>query len=311
MPELTLPAVSVIVPFLNPGPFLLEAIQSVMAQTEYDWELLLVDDGTTDGSLDIARSYVETHPEKVFYLAHPGRQNCGVSASRNLGLRRARGSYIAFLDADDVWMPNKLKRQRHLLDSYPSAAMVYGPALYWFDWAGKAEDQSKNFEQDTGVSVCGLIAAPKLVEMYLRNSDIIPSASAVFLRRQAALAVGGFVDEFRRAIYDDQVFYTKLAFREAILIDDEGYFKYRQHPASGCAIASRSGLEPTIRIQFLIWLRNYMAQNNIADARIKKIVVEELRNLAGSRASLSGFARAAVPSALRKFLRSRITKAQV
>ena len=311
MAELALPAVSVIIPFLNPGLFLQEAIESVIAQTDSDWELLLVDDGATDGSTDIARSYTERHPEKIFYLAHPGRRNCGVSASRNLGLRRARGSCVAFLDADDVWMPNKLERQRQLIGAHPQAAMVYGPALYWFDWTGKTEDQGKNFKQDIGFPGPGLIFPPKLVGVYLRNSDIVPSASAIFVRKQAALAVDGFVEEFRRAIYDDQVFYTKLAFSHAVLIDDECCYKYRQHFASGCTIAIRSNLVPLIRNQFLVWLRDYIAENDIDDITIKKMIAKELRSLTGWQVSLRSFARSALPSRLRKFLRSRIANPQI
>jgi glycosyltransferase involved in cell wall biosynthesis len=303
MAELPLPVVSVVIPFLNPGRLLQEAIESVIAQTDSDWELLLVDDGATDESTCIACGYAKRHPEKITYLIHPSRRNCGVSASRNLGLRRAKGSYVAFLDADDVWLPNKLERQRQLMIAHPEAAMVYGPALYWFDWTGKTEDEGKNFRQDLGLPAHSVIFPPKLVEMYLRNSDIVPSASAVFVRKAAALAVGGFADEFRRAIYDDQVFYTKLAFREAIVMDDEGYYKYRQHSASGCVSASRSGLVPMIRTQFLIWLRHYIAENRIADNTIKKLIAEELRSLTGRRASLRRFARIALPGTLRRWLR--------
>src|SRR5215213_8596780 len=94
------PRVSVIMIFLNTERFIEEAIESVFAQTYDDWELVLVDDGSTDASTAIARRYAAQHPHKVRYLEHAVHQNLGMSASRNLGIREAHGEFIAFLDAD-------------------------------------------------------------------------------------------------------------------------------------------------------------------------------------------------------------------
>src|SRR5262245_29470593 len=105
------PLVSVIIIFLNAERFIQEAIESVFAQTYKHWELLLVDDGSTDGSTEIGRQYAAHDPEKVRYLEHEAHENRGMSASRNLGIRDARGKHIAFLDADDVWFSNILAEQ--------------------------------------------------------------------------------------------------------------------------------------------------------------------------------------------------------
>src|SRR5262249_17586544 len=124
------PLVSVIIIFWNEEAFIHEAIQSVFAQTYANWEMLLADDGSTDGSTAIARWYAEHHPGKVRYLEHEGHQNRGMSASRNLGIRHAQGEYIALLDADDVWLPNKLEEQVAILNARPEAGTVYG-AIQW------------------------------------------------------------------------------------------------------------------------------------------------------------------------------------
>src|SRR5437773_8185120 len=94
------PAVSVVVIFKDAGGFLAEAIASVLAQTFRDWELLLVDDGSTDTSSATARREAELDAGRVRYLDHPGHANRGMSATRNLGLAHARGEFVAFLDAD-------------------------------------------------------------------------------------------------------------------------------------------------------------------------------------------------------------------
>src|SRR5215217_4669680 len=128
------PLVSVVIIFLNAEKFIEEAIESVFAQTYDNWELLLVDDGSSDDSSQIDLRYAERYPEKVRYLEHPAHQNRGMSASRNLGIRHAKGEYISFLDADDVWFAHTLEQQLAVLSSHPEAGMVYGSSLYWFGW---------------------------------------------------------------------------------------------------------------------------------------------------------------------------------
>ena len=95
MPRSDRPRVSVIVVFFDDERFLAQAIESVAAQEFTDWEMLLVDDGSTDGSTAIAKSWVELQPSKIRYLEHPDHQNRGISATRNLGLRESRGEFVA------------------------------------------------------------------------------------------------------------------------------------------------------------------------------------------------------------------------
>ena len=102
--------VSVVIIFFNEERFLAEAVASVYAQTFHDWELLLVDDGSSDRSSDIAKGYAERDPARVRYLEHPGHANRGASASRNVGVHAARGEWVAFLDGDDIWLPERLER---------------------------------------------------------------------------------------------------------------------------------------------------------------------------------------------------------
>ncbi|EIE49044.1 glycosyl transferase [Salipiger aestuarii] len=107
-PEGSDPLVSVIVPVFNAGPVLERAVASVLAQELGDWELLLIDDGSTDTSAAVIETLAARDP-RIRGLSQ-GR-NSGAAAARNAGLDAARGRYIAFLDADDVWLPQKLRLQ--------------------------------------------------------------------------------------------------------------------------------------------------------------------------------------------------------
>jgi glycosyltransferase involved in cell wall biosynthesis len=109
------PLVSVVMPVYNSGLFLSEVIESVLDQTYGCWELIVVDERSTDDSVEIAQQYAARFPRKIRYVTHERRTNRGVSASRNLGTRLSRGSYVACLDSDDMWLPDKLEAQLSIL----------------------------------------------------------------------------------------------------------------------------------------------------------------------------------------------------
>jgi glycosyltransferase involved in cell wall biosynthesis len=159
------PHVSVITIFFNAERFIEEAIESVLAQTYANWELLLVDDGSADASSGIARRFATRQPEKVRYLEHDGHKNRGMSAARNLGISHSQGKYIAFLDADDVWLPEKLERQVAILESQPKVAMVYGPTEYWYGWTGLPEDIERDRAPDLGVPGDTMFEPPTLLTL--------------------------------------------------------------------------------------------------------------------------------------------------
>lgn len=187
------PLVSVVIIFLNAEKFIEEAIKSAFAQTYDHWELLLVDDGPTDESTDIALCYTERYPGKVCYLEHGGHRNRGASASRNLGIRYAQGEYIAFLDADDVWLPEILERLVSIQESNPTAVMVYAPDQFWYSWTGNAEDSQRDFVQELGVKPNTLFKPPTLLKLcYPIGESISPSTCNLMVRHKVIERVGGF-----------------------------------------------------------------------------------------------------------------------
>ena len=111
--------ISVIIPVYNGARYLAEAIESVLAQTRPPDEIVVVDDGSTDESPRVAQRFAKP----VFYHH---QTHSGAGAARNLGIVQAKGDWLAFLDADDLWLPDKLARQIALLKSEPDLAMVFG-----------------------------------------------------------------------------------------------------------------------------------------------------------------------------------------
>jgi glycosyltransferase involved in cell wall biosynthesis len=116
--------VSVVIPVFNAETFLGEAIESVLAQTHPAHEIIVVDDGSTDGSGEVAARYPVTLLRQ---------QNRGVSDARNLGVCHTTGDYLAFLDADDVWLPSKTEDQLKALDANPEAGFVLGYIRHFFE----------------------------------------------------------------------------------------------------------------------------------------------------------------------------------
>ena len=167
-------------------------------------------------ALEIARWYAEGFPDKVRLLEHPGHENCGMSASRNLGLEHARGEYVAFLDADDVWVREKLEQQVEILNSHPEAALVYGATRYWYSWTGNEEDSRRDFVSDLGeIAAETTVTPPTLVSRILRNP--IVTTTGCLARRQLIQEVGGYEESFR-GMFEDQVLHSKLLLKQPAIV---------------------------------------------------------------------------------------------
>jgi hypothetical protein len=286
-------------PFLEAAPFITEAVESVLAQTYHGWELLLVDDGATDGSDEIAREYARRFPEKVRRLEHPGRRNAGASASRNLAIRNARGEYVAFLDADDVWLPRKLEEQLALLDAHPEAVALYGRTLYWHGWTGDPEDALRDHDPELGVPTDRLVEPPIVLTRSLRGEAVLPCPCSLVARREVVERLGGFEDRFRR-VFTDQVFYTKLLLAGPVYVSGRCWDRYRQQPGSSVLRAKREGDFETARVAYLEWARGYLAERGLEGSEADLLMAAQLRRLRpsprdrvrrGVRQGLAGAAR--------------------
>ena len=266
------PLVSAVIIFLNAERFIQEAIESIFAQTYDSWELLLVDDGSTDASTTIARQYAKQNPHKVYYLEHNGHQNHGMSSSRNLGIQNAHGEYLAFLDADDIWLPRKLEKQVSILTAQTEAAMVYGPRHEWYSWTGRSEDIRRDSLLHLGVQPNTLIEPPTLLILFLGRKALTPATCGVLVRRKIVERIGGFEEDFR-GLYEDQAFFYKLCLQEPVFVSGECWDRYRQHPDSHCVVAKRAGefnyKEPhAAHLALLTWLAEYLSKREIKDTEV-------------------------------------------
>ena len=260
------PLVSVIVPFLNVAPYLVETIESVRAQTYANWELLLCDDGSTDGSSDIARAYAQADPARIRRLAHDGPAPQGSSAARNLGLANARGELIALLDGDDVWLPNKLAEQVAILREHPEADALYGLTELWYSWTGAPADAGRDEIPPSGAADGTLLGPHELLRGMLRRELLVPCTCSIVMRSDAVRRVGGFANEFP-GMHDDVAFYSRLSLAGSFLFVARQWDRYRQRPASTYATSREAGEGHRARLRYLTWLEQEIAESPSRDDR--------------------------------------------
>lgn len=177
--------VSVVIPTYNYANYLLEAVQTVLDQSYDDFELLIVDDGSTDNTGEMTRPLL--HDPRVRYVY---QQNRGLAEARNVGIRTTEGEFVAFLDADDLWLERKLERQVEIMDSTPEVGLVYTNILF-IDGEGQilTDRQWAQRRKET------------MFEDLLFNNVVTGSASSSMVRRECFDRVGVF-DETLRSLED-------------------------------------------------------------------------------------------------------------
>ncbi|WP_395624162.1 glycosyltransferase family 2 protein [Sphingomonas daechungensis] len=267
--------VSVISSFFNAEDFLAECVQSVLEQDFADLELILVDDGSEDRSSQIALSFAASD-ERVRYLEHPGHQNRGTCASRNLGLRESSSELVAFIDADDRWRPLKLRQQLEIMDQMPDVDAVCGAVNFWASHAGGNDETIA-----TGHVFNRAIAAPEgLLNIYPLGKADPPCPSDLLMRRTIVEAIGGFEESFTGPLqlYEDQAFLAKFFLEGTLFCSDQVWLDYRVHDRSCTSEVVRSGLQPEVRRHCLEWFENYLASSiHRDDPRVRSALLQSLR----------------------------------
>lgn len=250
--------VGIVLPFFRAAAYIREAIESVLNQQNAPaWRLYLINDGSDEEDFEIAAAFCREYPDWMQMLQHSGCCRRGISASRNLGLQASREEFIAFLDADDVWFPHKLRTQVELLNEHADAILTFGSAQRWYSWNGGADIHIPAAVDGFG-SNC-LVPGTALLETFLRDEAQTPCTGSVLIRRQAFDRCGVFEDQFW-GLYDDQVLYAKLCLSGDIYVSADCMSRYRKHSHSCCSQAAVNGTEEVERARFLSWLETYQEQ---------------------------------------------------
>ncbi|WP_372756554.1 glycosyltransferase family 2 protein [Mariniflexile sp.] len=274
-----LPLVSVVICFLNEQNFLEEAITSVLNQNYKNWELLLIDDGSNDKSTAIALNYEKKYIDKIQYLDHNNHINKGLSASRNLGIKKSKGDLIAFLDADDIWQPNKLSQQVAIFNNNPDIGLLLEASMYWFNWNDNNQD---NILIPIGVEGNKVYKPPFLVtNLYPLGKGAAPCPSAIMVKRNAFENSGYFEESFKGefALYEDQAFLSKMYLKEEVYVSSECNNMYRQHQDSIVQTVKSAGHYNKVRKYYLTWFKGSLKENNIKNSEIDTMVKYALKEL--------------------------------
>ena len=210
--------VSVVIPCYNQGRYLDEAIASTIDQDYPAIEVIVVDDGSTDETPEVAARWVH----RITYLRQP---NAGVSAARNRGVRAARGEVIALLDSDDILLPHAVTRRIAILDRRPDVGFVCGEAIL-FDQAGESGLKSSQSGQ------------PRHVNGFRWETvEYCATISTVMMRRRAFDAANGFDESLAYA--EDWLLWVQLSRLIEMVYLPEPVARYRLHPASATMDVAR------------------------------------------------------------------------
>ncbi len=263
------PLVSVVMPVKDAARFLRESMESVLAQTWPLCDVVLVDDGGSDGSEVMVREFAAADPQRVRVVTHEGRVNKGIGPSRALGIREARGALVAFLDADDVWEPTHLEDHLRLLLAHPEADMVCGRVWAWRSWADPAV---VDLLSELAFAPGAVVAGPRLLAAVLRNGNVATTPCALTVRRPALL---GCLEHLARfpGMYEDQVMNSWLQLRRVAVMTGGTTAWYRQHAESFSARdAARNGERIRARLAFLTWLRSQAEDTSLDDREVIQLV---------------------------------------
>jgi glycosyltransferase involved in cell wall biosynthesis len=258
------PRVSVCIPSFNHGPYLAAAIESVLNQIYRDFEVVIVDDGSTDGSLEIAESYAARYPSQVHVFTHPERRNLGISETVNLAYQKSRGEFWSGLPSDDMLCPDKLERQVAFLDANPKIGWVYSYARY-MEETGQPIVDSDLFGKD-------ITAEANPLQSLIRG-NLIPGMT-VLMRRSCTEAVGFHEPNL---IYSDWEFWLRMAMHCKFAFIAQPLVMYRMHSTN---TSGKVGAHENLRrgLEVLTSFRSKVQHDNheLADARTRSLLELQL-----------------------------------
>lgn len=224
-----MPKISVIIPAFNAEATILETIQSIQKQTFQDFEILVVDDGSTDRTLEIVRAI---NDPRIKSFSFP---NGGVSVARNRGIEAASGEFLSFIDNDDLWTHEKLAMQLKALEQNPNAHAAYSWTVNMID-----DGQSISFVQGAESTCEGNIYPDLLI------GNFIASGSNILIRREVVEVIGGFEPNLA---FSDWDFYLRIAAKFNFVVVPKPQILYRKISGSMSSKSEKMEREGLIALE--------------------------------------------------------------
>ncbi len=266
-----LPKVSIVMPAYNAGQYIAETIASVQAQTMTDWELVITDDGSTDQTAAVVEALAAADPRIRLYRQQNGRQG----KARNLALKHTKAAWIAFLDADDLWHPEKLSRQLDVIEAHPEAELVFT--------AGISFDSDSGEEKETHPAHNGLLDRDEIYLEILRGYSL--PVLSVLVQRAWIDKVGGFGEALPLQNAEDYQLWLKMADVGVQMYGlNESLFRYRIHTA-------QTTFQDGVNLPNVLWALSLaklgriseQAKRRLMEQRLNRYLVHHVDELSGER----------------------------
>ena len=279
-----MPLFSIIMPLYNKAPYVRKAVESVVGQTFGDWELVVVDDGSTDGSGEVVGNYTDPRIRLV------RQENAGVGAARNRGVRESRAQYLCFLDADDWWEPTFLEEMAALIERHPDAG-IYGTGYY-------IVKNGKKRVAPIGVEEGFMEGEINYCRVYTKTLCMPLTSISVCMPRAVFDEAGGFPTDIK--LGEDFLLWVRVALRHKVMLLNKPLSNYNQdvdvtyrgthhlRDPKEHMLWHLDGLEPLGASnpdykQLIDNLRTYSLENYLIDRRYRKAARAELAKVDWSR----------------------------
>ncbi len=282
------PLFSVVIPLYNHERYVLEAVESVLAQTEVDFELIIVDDGSSDGSVDQLKELTDPRIRQF------SQTNSGAHAALNRGIELAQGQWVAVLNSDDVFHPDRLKVAREWLDKDPSlgaffssydfidedSALIRSAEEIQEHWA----DPMASMSEEAGE----LLTGKEEVLLKLLGGNFLHSTSNLIIRREALEAIGAF--SAYRYVHDYD-FFLRLAVREKIVCERSALLQYRLHEENTLKEDAAESVYETGLVLIDFFSRNFLSvflRDDLLFFEVYQYLYDALRGYGADRMLLTG-----------------------
>ncbi len=260
------PIVSIILPCYNGERYVAEAIESVLAQTEAAWELLVIDDGSRDNSREIISRYAEKD-SRIRLLSHPNGENRGVSRSRKLGITCSKAEFIAHLDADDGFLPTKLERQIEVMRQFPDCMLCHSSVFVMDDESTVTAPPEGFFAQAHGKQELYQYSKQ---DVFLCSNQICNAT--VFYRRNVITGLDFDIPQLFQ--FEDWLQWVLLSERGQFYFLSEALSRYRLHDESATArVVSNRLVQIYSEAEFLFSLLSRATQKEILDIAAERLVM--------------------------------------